>query len=215
MSRRRTRWTVTKNDGSREVFLSYGPDAAANYFGVPVSQVRKGDYRVEAEVAQRRPSGARPLKAALRSATQQLGLKFPVEVKMNGRLQGAFGHHMCSPLAMPRVKGGYMRSACETTPAAYGGWVHRIMVKDWLSAEDMGRYLWHELTHAVQWEREVDFSGSVLDAMLSQRAIYNNGVGYEHKRWEKEANEAMERNALHPLAGNSLTSAPRTARIHL
>lgn len=130
---RRSRFSVTFADGSRKVILAYTAQGAVDHYrrlGKRVVGVVKGDYRID---AQRAEGGWKLDRAAYREALDFLGIKWPVEIKVTSREGSRHGAH---------------RLACVR-----GVVVHRITVKDYLTPEQAGKTLWHELTHAMQSER--------------------------------------------------------------
>lgn len=129
MSNRRSRFTITFLDGSREVFLGYSALSAENYYngrGRPVVSVTKGDYRMDKNVT---GGGFKIIQSALKTAQEELGLTIPVKVRFNARQGNTNGNY--------RFRGTH----------------HDIMVKSYLTPEEASSTLWHELTHAMQAER--------------------------------------------------------------
>lgn len=207
-SRRRTRWTVTFDDGYKWVCLAYDrPDVErtiAHFHGHrPVAAVDAGDHRKEPQ----RDHGARPLMSAVREAADLLGLTLPVEVRTNSRQgtkRGCYSPRSKNPRVAYAPGGAVYRAGSSATPASEGCWAHTIMVKSYLPAERMGRVLWHELTHALQFERDVlgvlGPDATVLDAHMRMRTLYRDGTSYSVKPWEVEAREHEPLNDDLPLA---------------
>lgn len=166
---KRTRFTVEFADGTKKVCLAYtGPEASAYYSvrGWSVLRVTKGDYRKTVK----RPTGARPNRARIREAIDFLDLALPVNVRVVNHQHGCYGAH----------KAKY--------DAATGQWSHDIIVKSWLTAEQMGHTIWHELAHAMQFERDAWRPG--LDVFTIRRTwhtAYRDGTTYRRKPYEVEA----------------------------
>lgn len=183
---RRTRYTVeytpdNSNTVERVVVLALSAANAdatiRNYwrnhgrYGLPL-RVTKGDYRKATKPA----TGAAPNMLAIREACTQLGVELPVRVHTSMRQGGAYGHHIL------RKENGNL--------------YHDIMVKGWLSVEQMGRTLWHELAHCVQSESFLDSS----DPQRAWKVAYRDGTSYRMKRWERDAREHEDLNDDLPLA---------------
>lgn len=192
MSRaRRTRFTCDLASGEKKVALAHSADSARRHMeslGHIVLEVRAGDYRALPS----RASGAKVNYLSLRQAVAELGLSYPVEIKMSTRAQFQRGLHVTVPTAPGvRLKGNKVYGA-KGAPVAFK---HRITLSATQSADEMGQALWHELTHAAQVERECVPDAADMAAVLSNiKRAYRDGVSYEEKRWEREANAAMANN---------------------
>jgi hypothetical protein len=197
MPRKRQRYTVRFHDGREpQVALCYDPEWCWDHFD-NVASVTKGDYR---SLKAKPKSGARPHQANLQEAIRFLEIQFPVEVKVTGRADWQWGSHRVEPTHYAIGKRGEKFFGTDLVPAEDGRWVHRIRVHESLSAEEMGRTLWHELTHAMQFERDVPMTGSVRDAMQTSHKHYRDGKAYKAKAAEIEADSMMEHNHELPLA---------------
>lgn len=147
-SRRRTRFTVLlAGDNVPKVVLTYSADDARYYYakrGQTVVKVTRGDYRKKARAREAAKSGGFTInQAALREAKEILGLKWPVQVRTHARHGSVNGNYRCE------LTGG-------------GDYYHNIMIKSYLTPEQATKTLWHELTHAMQAEREGSYAGWVL-----------------------------------------------------
>lgn len=181
MRQRRTRYTVEFHSDTRKmVILAYNSADAAEFYtrrGFNVKRVTKGDYRKPHKPI----TGARPDHTAIQEAASFLDLSFPVEVRTSSRQGGAYGHYIARYRA--------------------GRWRHSIMVKSWLDAEQMGRTLWHELTHAMQFERDSFRPGLAPNEVRTRHnSRYRDGTSYHQKPAEVEANSYMDYNSEIPLA---------------
>lgn len=204
MSRaRRSRFTAaltrpTSNEVERKVILAPNASLVRSHYesqGYTVLEVRAGDYRFDGQ----RPTGAKPSALGIRQASVMLGLTLPVEVKVVSHKGARKGHHIATPTDPSlRVSGnkvyGDPRMAAPT-------FKHKITVKSWLNAADMGEVLWHELKHAQQFEREaLPGAQSAADALQTWRDLYFEGSSYNQKRHEREAVAAQSNNNTIPLA---------------
>jgi hypothetical protein len=163
----------------KKVILSYDASSVKWHYqrqGYIVMGVEKGDYR-KAQNARPR-TGAKPDMASVREAIDQLGIRLPVRIHESMRQGGAQGHHI-------------LRKDRQRGDALY----HDIMLKGWLTAEQMGRTLWHELAHCVQSE---SFLASD-DPQRAWRMAYRDGTSYRMKRWERDAREHEALNDDLPL----------------
>lgn len=195
---RRKRFTVILSRSQKEVILADDSRQAADHYtskGLTVLEVREGDYRQRDAT----PSGARPCFLSIRKASAMLGLRLPVEVKLSGRKSFNLGGYIPVPTDPSiRISGGKARGPLDTAPI---GFRHQIEVKSWLTAEEMGECLWHELTHAQQFEREALPLGiSVRNILKAWHTDYHDGTGYSQKRQEREACANMKNNSTIPLA---------------
>ena len=196
---RRTRWTVHFTSGEPEVILGYNAAEAAEYYedrGRKVARVDEGDYRARPLV----PSGARPDMDAVQEAVAFLGLRFPVKIKMSNRAQFQMGLHRPEPTHPLLSFRNNRIIGAAFVRAEDAAWTHNITVAANLAADAMGQTLWHELTHAWQFERDVDFSDTVKTAVVSWNTSYRDGTAYANKPYEVEANSMMPYNEEIPLA---------------
>lgn len=192
MSRpRRRRYTVTVQSMSGQpvkfVILAYDGAGARRFYerqGYTVVSVAEGDHRVQAARASQQPTGAKVIPAALNAAVNDLGLGLPVEIHYTSRQGSVRGSHGVRPTGPGvTVKGNKVYGIDSAT-----GFKHRIMLKSYLTAEQMSRTLHHELAHAMQFERDV------LSRKLPPRAAlrlwhtsYADGTSYVNKPYEVEA----------------------------
>lgn len=194
-TRRRQRFTVSTHlagETKNRVILAPDDRSARLHYerkGYRVLSVRKGDYRAQAARAQRnaqlRTTGARPNMLSIRTAIKELGLRYPVDVKVIPHKSGRSGQH--------KAILGPAHSSFSLK--------HEIFVKDWLSADEMGGTLWHELTHAMQWERDIAaYAKTNKHATELYKEVYNDGTSYKAKGWEREANRAKANNSRLRLA---------------
>jgi hypothetical protein len=193
---KRARYTVRYLDGREPtVHLCYTPQWCWDYLD-GVASVTKGDYRA----LPKRPSGARPHWPNIREAIDFLGLKLPVEIELNTRAQFQRGLHRTEPEHPALMRKGSKLFGTKRVPASEARWVHRITVHAALPADEMGRTIWHELTHGLQFERDVPLAGSVWDVLTTSHDQYRDGTTYKAKPAEVEANAMMEHNDELPLA---------------
>lgn len=184
MNRRRSRYTANLASGEQRVILAYDAASVRNHYerqGHTVLSVRKGDFRQEQRIQAIKSEGRPgvPSTLGIRAAAKALGLRYPVEVKLCGRKSNTLGSHL------PVVTGNRMAHPDSA------GFKHVIKVKSWLPAERMAQTIRHELEHAVQFEREcAELSATAAEAFALRKRIYFNGVGYQAKRWEREARAA-------------------------
>lgn len=167
MRRRRSRFTVTMTDGTKQVVLAYDTVGARSFFtgrGYDVRSVTAGDHRVAKRNAQTKAVGGFRLNhAAIRDACELLGVKMPVAIKFNGRVGATHGNHR------------------------FTGSSHRIMVKSYLTVQQASETLWHELTHALQAERDCG-SRAAWVAQHSEQRRYS----YQRRPIEIEARKMSE-----------------------
>ena len=196
---RRQRFTVTLEGGVRKVLLAhYAGDARAHYErrGIVVIGVERGDYRKRERAAQ----GFRIDRDAVREAADLLGITWPIEFASTSSYGSTRGNHQL------RYRGGSYRCDgnrhynLDTATSVY----HRIMVKSYLSAEQAGRTIWHELTHAMQAERATRDAGAVTMREVNEAwagcSARGRGVTYRAKPIEVEAREHEPLNDDLPLA---------------
>lgn len=199
MSRpRRSRYTVTAQRPivgvKQHVVLAYDAHGARRYYearGWTVIQVVKGDLVNCAPAA----GGWTLDRAAFRAAVEFLGIKMPVQIKQTGHQGGRYGAHQFAP-----ARGKFMKDARLDT--ASGGMIHKITVKSWLSPEQAGRTLWHELCHAMQSEQACADATTMRDQFMAWRfcSARGHGVAYNRKPIEVEARSYETFNDEKPLA---------------
>lgn len=131
---RRSRYTAFFEGREPSVILTYSAENAREYYtkrGYTVVRITKGDHRKQAHAREREATGGFHIdRAALKEAQRILGLKLPVKVRLHGRHGQTDGNHQFK-----------------------GAW-HNIMLKRYLTPEEATEALWHELTHALQAERQ-------------------------------------------------------------
>lgn len=197
---KRTRFTAHLSNGEKRVILAYDPYTAGAYYrslGYEVDRVTKGDFRRDARKAEQRPTGARPNMRAIREAIEFLGITLPVEVKVTTRKGGRYGAH--TPI--PTGGNAHVRNGRVSNLATATGWKHSITVKAWLTVEQMGETLWHELAHAMQFERDARPGRQRPEAVLrAWKTAYCDGTAYDRKPHEVEARSYEGFNSESPLA---------------
>jgi hypothetical protein len=159
--RKRQRYTVEMQDGTRQVILAYDGAGADSYYrrrGYDVKRVTKGDYRKTQALREAATGGFTIDRAALKDACDLLGLKLPVRLRYNSRVGRTMANH--------RFWGDY----------------HDVMLKSYLTPEEASTALWHELTHAMQAER----AGTLHEWLRIGKA--EHGL-YEHAPTEIEARD--------------------------
>lgn len=178
---RRSRYTVEMSDGSKQVVLAYSGGDATDFYvrrGHEVVRATKGDYRK----INKPITGARPNTFAIKEACDFLGVKLPVKVRVTNHQGWTHGMHT----ARHRIG---------------GGWYHDILVKSWLTAEQMGETLWHELAHAMQFERDaLNDHQTQREIALAWKSAYRDGTSYRQKAAEVEARSYESHNDEIPLA---------------
>jgi hypothetical protein len=189
---KRARYTATISHATstkveKKVILAYDAAGVRDYYsrqGYTVLEVRKGDFRKMEAVQELRSQGrpGTPNVARIREVARALGLTLPVEIKVRNGQNLHLGGWTAANDCKTRIQQ-------QTTPATHMR--HQIALKGWLPAERMAEVIMHELEHARQFEREVlPNASTVFDAIMGIRRIYNNGVSYNAKRWEREARAA-------------------------
>lgn len=199
---RRKRYTVTFADGREPaVALAFSAIEARVYYerakGLPVASVTEGDYR-----ALSAPTGARPNQENIAEAMAFLGLELEVDLTLDPRSKFQRGMHRPMPehpflsYRNSRVFGGKLVLATDAR------WRHQVRIASKQDAETMGETIWHELTHALQFERDSGYAavGTVHDVLIRWRNSYRDGTSYEEKPREVEANDYMQYNKELPLA---------------
>jgi hypothetical protein len=189
---RRTRYTVTishttSNAIEWKVILAYSAQGATDYFaraGYTVLDVERGDYRKRERIVPAHERGQLDW-SNIGEAKALLGLEWPGDIRLCNRASQTFGTHTIAP-------------GVTGTPR------HKIMVKAWRTAEQMGRTLWHELAHAAQAERAARERGAVsfTDAAIARNQYRerSRGVGYRDKAHEVDARAHESLNDDLPLA---------------
>lgn len=175
MAQRRTRHRFNTAQGAIDV-LAYSEQRAMQlvqlhgYTGVEkVSATRKHVPASQATWRKR--------EGAIREAIASLDITRPVTIKLTGHAGGR--------------RGGYRPTNDGTG--------HHITIKNYLDPDRAGRTLWHELAHAMQFEREV---GEVTGATaLARWAASDARKGsYRSRLCEVEARSYEVRNEALPLA---------------
>lgn len=165
---RRSRYTAEMYDGEKKVVLAYSGAEATDFYvrkGFDVLRVTKGDHRKVTKL----PTGARPNSRAIREACDFLGVALPVKVRVTSHQ-------------------GYTHGMHTARPSIGGGWYHDILVKSWLTAEQMGATLWHELAHAMQFERDaLNDHQTQQEIATAWKRAYLDGTSYRQKAAEVEA----------------------------
>lgn len=127
------------------------------------------------------------IENAFYDACAELGIEFQVSIQKTGHKGARMGRHRADSLA-------------NGTP------YHNITIKSWLTAEQAGRTLWHELRHAQQCEAlaaRIGHTFGTQEFIRAMRAEYRDGTTYAAKRWEIEANATEPNNDRLPLARRS------------
>jgi hypothetical protein len=106
--------------------------------------------------------------------------------------------------AQKRTSGQYLglcyqrRTACKR--------IHQISVSTYLSPEEAGRTIWHEITHALQRERYRSgalfcdaYESSLTGNMSTARQEARKPDGYDESPFEHEAQAAEARNKNNPI----------------
>lgn len=203
-SRRRSRFTVTVENFSGEhipfVILAYDAAGAQTYYaraGYKVVKVEAGDFRRKAGPKVRTQQGAtKTLKinrANLAKAIEFLELDRPVDLHFNSRYGSTYGNHRCRPVGL-------------------FGWKHRIMVKSYLTPEQAGETLWHELGHGLQFERDIIALGlNHRESLTRWNKAYRDGTSYRNKPYEIEARSFEQHNVEIPLFESERANSVKAA----
>lgn len=127
-------------------------------------------------------------QGAIAIAKRQLGISWPVSIAYKGKERGT---HKA-------------RIDAKGTP------YHQICLNAFLTPEDAGRTLWHELRHAQQSEELSRSCGSMPGtpeysrahslAYLGKRPGQRRGTNYRTRLWEIEARQTEKNNDGRPLA---------------
>lgn len=198
MARRRTRYLATEvtkdNQPHEDVYVLAYDDA-----GALATLIRYGYEAAKVEAL--RQIRARTLRhgqpyrvdqAALQEAIDFFDLQLPVRIRYDSRAGD--------------TNGNYRLGGCG--PIGSEPNYHNIMLKTYLSVEQSNRTLWHELTHAMQAEREARWSGIPVTDRRAQSAwehadARGRNRGYTDKPIEVEAREHEA------LADTLLLTVPR------
>lgn len=131
---------------------------------------------------QRPPQSWRIDNVAVTEAKAFFDLKLPVQIKKTSRQGGR-------------------RGAYDLRLDAHGRAYHHITMKSWQTAAQAGECLWHELTHAAQYERVIgDARGSLaLDRRRAWRNANVKGTHYKSRAIEVEAKASEAYNTACPL----------------
>lgn len=198
MNRRRTRYRFTI-DGTEYHTLAYSQERAEAwmhrlYPNASVVYLGTGTGRAP-RAADRPPQAFAIDQAALAEAIALLGIKLPVHVKITAHGGRTMGTHR-----FRAAHGTFMRDPERDT--ASGGMVHAIAIRSWLGVEEAGRTLWHELTHAMQAERETASATTMREQFEGWRfcAARGRGITYRAKPIEVEARDHEPLNDDLPLA---------------
>ena len=181
---RRSRYTVTFSDGDKGVILAYAgqSDEIVKHYarmGKTVVSVVKGDHVNGPRAAN--GGGWSIIPANYREALDFFGLTMPVKVKQTAHQGGRYGAHS-------------FRVGPDGRP------YHHITVKSWLDPQQAGRTLWHELTHAMQAEREAAGTRTTADALRAWRTTSARMGSYRDRPIEVEARAHEDYNDVTPLA---------------
>ncbi len=149
---------------------------------VPYATYQKALARIE----NRGVGSYRLDESALAEASEYLGLKLPIRVRYSSRAGN--------------VRGNYRLGRSTSGPN-----FHNIMLKTYIGAEQASKTLWHELTHAMQAEREMLAAGLDLRDPAGKIAWQSadargRGIGYSRKPIEVEAREGEKMHEALPLA---------------
>jgi hypothetical protein len=132
-----------------------------------------------AKVGRAKDSGVRVDQEALAQAVELLGLKLPVRIGYKGGRPGVGSHG----------------SHIVTRGAA----AHKIVLATGQDAESMSRALWHELTHASQYEWIIEQVGGDMDRAFRIWGRTRHGR-YEDRTIEREARAGEARHEELALA---------------
>lgn len=150
-----------------KLIRAYDTEAAADYF------TRRG-YRVISSKERTFKFNQFKLNTlAIREAQKFFNLAYPVSIKITNHKNGRNGAY------------------CP----GKDGLSHEIIVKSWLTPQEASETLWHELTHAMQAEREQQPHESNMlpgwrRSLSREKGQYRNAPSeLEAKRYEKRAAE--------------------------
>ncbi len=197
MSRRRTRYIALaakrpNQVEAKDVFvMAYSLEGARNLLdqnGMTYEKVTTyaAYQKALARIENRNAGGYRLDQRAINEAIDYLGLKLPVRVRFSSRAGS--------------VRGNYRLGRSMAGPN-----FHNIMLKTYIGAEQASKTLWHELTHAMQAEREILAAGQALTdpagKLTWQHAdARGRGRSYKNKPIEVEAREGEAMHEACPLA---------------
>lgn len=175
---RRQRYTVEVEGRDPVVVLAYSHGDAietAERCGYKVIEAFMGDYRVQEIVRKAKTEGGhRLIPSALEEAKNILGLKLPIKIRYNSRVVGVSGKN-----------GSYERTMRG----------HEIMLKSYLTPEQVTETLWHELRHAWQAEQK-----GTPEAWWAYREIQRQRYTYKRRPIEIDARTyATKMSKTHPL----------------
>ena len=127
-------------------------------------------------------------REALSRACKAIGLKHPVKIRIT---------------AQKRTSGQYLGLCFQRRSPTRA---HQISMSTYLSTEDAGKTLWHELTHALQRERYRSgalfceaYEASLSESLSTSRRETRKPEGYDESPFEQEAAAAEIRNKNNPL----------------
>lgn len=186
---RRSRYTITIQDQhgnvSKSVILAYAGQSQQivnhyNGLGFVVLGIAKGDYRKAERAAM--PTWTLD-QSNYQDALDFLGIKLPVKIEKSRRDGRSAGSHTLG-----------------STPC--GRLYHKIMVRSWLTADEAGRTLWHELCHAMQAERTAADAGAhdPIAILTAWRLTPDREGSYDTRAIEVEARSYEDFNHENPLA---------------
>lgn len=211
---RRKRFVVTyihKNTGEtkvREVLLHPRADGTAPVFWVrelaePRWAITSILPKTHARKASTNTSGWQVDEDALAQALIEMKIKHPVRIKQTSHPAGRFAAHGVRA-ASQAPRGIRLPEGTQT--------YHHITVKSWLSVDEAGKALYHELAHAMQAERVI--RNYLLyhphASPVDQRGAWyayegrTRSTPYEERPIEIEAREYEALNTLNPLAIEAL-----------
>lgn len=204
--RRRSRFTVTFEDGTKTVILAYSAmDVRTHYArrARRVTSIERGDYRMAARTPSV-PSGAgwRKNERAIREAIEFLGITQPVCIRVTNRRGGRHGAHM---LRGVDSRGRFFSRGVVKDFAVAADVGHYITIKSWLDVKRAGEVIWHELCHAMQSEQVLTALPATCGPTQQYHAwvtheSHGKGVTYRRKPVEVEAREYERFNDEMPLA---------------
>jgi hypothetical protein len=176
--RSRSKWTAYKNGQVTTIdVLAYGEsNALAILHANGYTSCQRITTKARAHNSASAATWAKN-ERAIREAIAFLGIKRPVTIKLTGRRGGR--------------RGAYRPSTDATG--------HHITIKNYLTPEQAGMTLWHELCHAMQFEREVgDQVGG--GALIRWNSADDHKGSYLNRPIEIEARSYEAHNAELPLA---------------
>lgn len=197
---RRTRWTVTylaNGEEKTRQALGYDPDFIWDWYerrGYNLISVEKTPNRQRGTSAAKAPRDFSIDEAALAEAIEFFGIKQPVVIRFNGRLGSVAGNHRFRSTALHST-------AQDRREVGEAHTYHRIMIKSYLSPENASKTLWHELTHAMQAEREAgeEAAGFAGIRRWNQADARDRKYSYDVRPCEIEAREHEDLHDSLPL----------------